>query len=109
MRRVVVKLPRERTSGSFTPTTRVTSRIRMESVLSAAKSRHEAGSRATPLWTWRSALDAPASPGAFMRAREGQPGAVSRGDVMPDDDQAPPLLARKHGIEPFRVVVVHGG
>jgi pimeloyl-ACP methyl ester carboxylesterase len=28
---------------------------------------------------------------------------------MPDEDQTPPLLARKHGIEPFRVVVVHGG
>jgi pimeloyl-ACP methyl ester carboxylesterase len=28
---------------------------------------------------------------------------------MPDEDQTPPLLARKHGIEPFRAVVVHGG
>src|SRR3954454_11622430 len=28
---------------------------------------------------------------------------------MADEDQTPPLLARKHGIEPFRVVVVHGG
>ena len=28
---------------------------------------------------------------------------------MADEDQTPPILARKHGIEPFRVVVVHGG
>ena len=28
---------------------------------------------------------------------------------MSDEGQGPPLLARKHGIEPFRVVVVHGG
>src|SRR5262245_47028892 len=28
---------------------------------------------------------------------------------MPDEGQGPPFLARKHGIEPFRVVVVHGG
>src|SRR5947209_12929564 len=28
---------------------------------------------------------------------------------MPDQGQTYPLLARKHGIDPFRVVVVHGG
>src|SRR5215217_6631121 len=29
--------------------------------------------------------------------------------LMLDEDRAPSILARKHGSEPFRVVVVHGG